>query len=373
MKGSLSLGRIAGIKIQVHWTFMLLILWIMFLELSRGRDAEAILWSTFFILVLFVCVVLHELGHALTARKYNIGTRQITLLPIGGVASLEEMPEQPKEEFLVAIAGPAVNVVIAVLLYLFIPLESFMNQDPERLEETMSMIGSENFLFLLFSANIMLVLFNLIPAFPMDGGRIFRALLSMRMNRVRATQIAASMGQAVAFFFFFIGLFYNPILILIAIFVYFGAQGENMMVQQLSLLHDYRVKNAMMTDITSLHPQDTLEEVVDIILTGTERDFIVTENGKVSGVLYQSDLIESFRNRSRDTRVEEVMDPEVHTVQIDDKLTDVYTKARSISKTFFPVLDGDKLSGAIDMENINEFMLLRAPQEQDPTKQASNF
>ncbi len=120
MKGSLSLGRVSGIKIQVHWTFLLLIPWIVFLETSRGGNMNSMLWSLLFILVLFACVVLHELGHALTARKYNIGTKQITLLPIGGVASLESMPEDPREELMVAAAGPLVNVVIAIVLYLLL-------------------------------------------------------------------------------------------------------------------------------------------------------------------------------------------------------------------------------------------------------------
>lgn len=359
MKGSLNLGRVAGIKIRIHWTFMLLILWIVFLELTKGSNTEAILWSIFFILVLFACVVLHELGHALTARRYNIGTRQITLLPIGGVASLEEMPEDPKEEFMVAIAGPAVNVVIAFLLYLVVPLPEFVTDDPAMMEQAMSTINGQNFLFYLLSANILLVLFNLIPAFPMDGGRILRALLSMKMNRVTATQMAARLGQGVAFFFFFIGLFYNPILILIAVFVYFGAQGESVMVQQLSLLGDHKVKDAMMTNITPVHPNDSLNKVVDIILTGTERDFVVVEEGKVKGVLYQSDLIQAFRNGNREIEVKEVMDKEFFPIQIDDDLTDVYRKVYSRSKSFFPVLAGEELAGAIDMNNINEFMVFR--------------
>lgn len=361
MKGSLDLGRVAGIKVRVHWTFMLLILWVVFLEMTRESDLNAILWSVFFILVLFVCVVLHELGHALTARRFNIGTRQITLLPIGGVASLEAMPEDPKEEFFVAIAGPAVNVVIALLLYLLIPMENYLSQDPEMLEQTMSSINPRNFLFYLFSANVMLVLFNLIPAFPMDGGRVFRALLSMKFDRITATQMAARLGQGMAFLFFLIGLLYNPILILIAIFVYFGAQGENIMVQQLALLKDHKVKDAMMTDITTVHPDDTLNDVVDIILTGTERDFVVVENGKVRGILYQSDLMQAYKRKNTSAKVSDIMDGEFYPVRINDKLTDVYRKVRSNNKSFFPVLEGDELVGAIDMNNINEFMTFRAP------------
>lgn len=362
MKGSLNLGKIVGIGVKIHWTFFLLILWIVFLEVSRGNNLQAIIWSVLFIMVLFACVVFHELGHALTARKFGIGTRQITLLPIGGVASLEDMPENPAEEFWVAIAGPVVNVIIAVLLYLFIPMEEFLNQDPEMLEETLSAINANNFLFYLFSANVMLVIFNLIPAFPMDGGRIFRALLSMNFDRVTATDLAAKLGQGVAFLFFLIGLLYNPILILIAIFIYFGAQGENIMVQQLALLKGYRVKDAMMTNITTVHPDGTLNDVIDIILTGTERDFVVVENGQVKGILYQSDLINAFKGGNTKAKVANIMDEEFYIVQLDEKLTDVYRKIRSNSKSFFPVVEDDgRLIGAIDMNNINEFMTFRAP------------
>ena len=362
MKSSLKLGVVSGIKVQVHWTFFLLIAWIVFAGLSSGGDLTSVSWNVAFILVLFACVVFHELGHALTARKFGIGTRQITLLPIGGVASLEAMPENPMEEFLVAVAGPAVNVAIAALLYLVVPLESFLNQDPESLEQTLSTINGGNFMFFLFSANVMLVLFNMLPAFPMDGGRVLRALLSMRMDRVRATNLASKLGQFLAFLFFFIGLLYNLILILIAIFIYFGAHTENVMVQQLTLLRDHRVRDAMMTDITRLSPGDSLEEVVDIILSGAERDFVVTENGEVKGVVYQSEMIPLYKNKQTDVRVADIMDEAFTVVGADEKLTDIYRKVQSKSndKSFFPVVENGDLVGAIDMSNISEFMIFRA-------------
>lgn len=361
MKGSLYLGNPAGIKVQIHWTFLLLIGWVVMLELLRGSSFGSILWSITFVLVLFACVVFHEFGHALTARRYGIKTRQITLLPIGGVASLEDLPEDPKEELLVAVAGPAVNVVIALILYLFVPVEQFINLTPEELQEALGTINASNFFFFLLSANIILVLFNIIPAFPMDGGRVLRALLSMKLDRVRATQIAALLGQGVAFMFFFIGLFYNPILILIAIFVFFGAQGENIMVQQLTLLRGHKVKDAMMTDISVLNPDDTLDDVIQIILSGTERDFIVAEEDEVQGVVYQSQLVQSIKDRDRQqTRVREIMDKETERVQAGDDLTEVYRKIRTNNKTFFPVYEAQKLVGAIDMSNINEFIVFRA-------------
>lgn len=361
MKSSLDLGKIAGIKIRVHWTFLFLIAWIVFLELSRGNDFTAILWSTGFILVLFFCVVLHELGHALTARRFNVGTRQITLLPIGGVASLERMPSEPREELLVALAGPAVNLVIAMALYFVVPFEKYAGQDPEALQQALSSINAGNFMFLLFSANLVLAVFNMIPAFPMDGGRVLRAILSMRMDRVRATQIASVLGQAVAFFLFFYGLLVNPILILIAIFVFFGAKGENMMIQQLSLLKDHKLREAMMTDITVFHPDDTLEDVIEKILSGTERDFVVADQNEVMGILLQGDLIQAMKNRNTDISVSEIMRKEFSILNADTLMTEIYRIVYTTDKQFFPVYENGRLAGAIDMNNINEFMIFRAP------------
>jgi len=360
LKSSLQLGTYAGIKVQIHWTFWLLIVWIVLRELFMGNSVESMLWSSAFIGLLFLCVVFHEFGHALTARRFGINTEKITLLPIGGVASLEDMPEDPKQEFLVAIAGPLVNVAIALLLYPLVPLENYINQSPEELQQTLSTIQASNMLFYLFSANVMLVLFNLLPAFPMDGGRVLRALLSMKMNRVMATKIASGVGQFLAMIFFFIGIFYNPILLLIAIFVFFGAQAESSMIQHIDLLEGYKVRDAMMTDITIVKPDDTLQDMVDIIISGAEKNFIVADNEKLEGVLYQDELIRSIQNHRRETPVREVMSENYGTVAIDEDLNSIFRTIRRHKRSFFPVLDGDKVAGSIDMENISEFITIQA-------------
>ncbi|MGK7371355.1 MAG: site-2 protease family protein [Candidatus Halalkalibacterium sp. M3_1C_030] len=360
MKSSLQLGTYAGIKVQIHWTFWLLIVWIVLRELFMGNSVESMLWSSAFIGLLFLCVVFHEYGHALTARRFGINTEKITLLPIGGVASLEDMPEDPKQEFLVAIAGPLVNVAIALLLYPLVPLENYVNQSPEELQQTLSTIQASNLLFYLFSANVMLVLFNLLPAFPMDGGRVLRALLSMKMNRVMATKIASGVGQFLAMIFFFIGIFYNPILLLIAIFVFFGAQAESSMIKNIDLLQGYKVKDAMMTDITMVSPDDTLQDMVDIIISGAEKNFVVAEDDRLRGVLFQDELIRSIQNYKRDTPVREVMSEDYGTVQAGEDLNSIFRKIRRHKRSFFPVLDGEKVVGSIDMENINEFITIQA-------------
>lgn len=361
MKKALLLGKIAGIKVQIHWSFLLLIVWVVFIGIMGSLSTAGILWNIFFVLVLFGCVVLHELGHAITAQRFNIQTEQITLLPIGGVASLEDFPEEPRAELLITLAGPVVNILIALLLYLVIPFDFFRELDQEQMQQFFSEISPRNFLFLLFYANIVLAAFNFIPAFPMDGGRILRALLAMRMDRARATQIAANLGQFVALLFFFFGLFYNPFLALIGVFVFFGAQGENIMIQQLTALHGYRVRDAMMTNITLLDPDDSLEDVVDVILAGAERDFIVTNgDGRTVGIVYNHDIIKAMKSMGGQAKVGEIMSTNFDSVTVHDDLADIFRKAQSRKKSFFPVTENGRLIGAIDLMNINEFMVLRS-------------
>lgn len=360
MSASLNLGRYAGIKVQIHWTFWLLFIFIGFMVFNNDGTVQDLLWNSLFIFALFFCVVLHEFGHALTARRYGVGTRSITLLPIGGVASLKEMPEDPKQEFVIAIAGPLVNVVIAFLLYLIVPVENFLVDDPELMQEQLSTINSTNFLFYLFSVNVALVVFNMIPAFPMDGGRIFRALLATRMSRVQATKAAASLGKFMALLFFLFGLFSNIILTVIAVFIYFGAHSENIMIQQISILKGNDIRDAMITDFTTLKPDDTLQHAVDRILASTEQDFIVAENGKPKGILFMKDIAEALREKSRETSVRDVMKTDFVSLEAGEELPGVYRELRQGDRNFFPVMDNGELVGVLDMNNINEFLTLRA-------------
>src|SRR6056297_83566 len=183
MKYAVDLGKPFGIRVSVHWTFLLIIAWVVFIDLQQGLNISQIAYSVLFVLSIFVCVVLHELSHSLTARRYGINTRSITLLPIGGVADLEKMPEDPRQELAVSLAGPLMNVAIALLLWVFLSVAGAVNMDPSNFRE----INHSNFLIILMFANIMLAVFNLVPAFPMDGGRVFRSLLALKMARDDAT------------------------------------------------------------------------------------------------------------------------------------------------------------------------------------------
>src|SRR5215207_7809297 len=280
MRWQWKLGTFAGIDVFVHATFLLLIGWIGYSYWLQYGTIAKVVEGILFILVLFLCVVLHEYGHALTARRYGIKTRDITLYPIGGVARLERMPDKPIEELWVALMGPAVNVVIAAGIYVYL----FLTNDLVPLSGLT--VASGSFLGRLLSVNIILVLFNLLPAFPMDGGRVLRAILAMRMDYVRATQIAANIGQGMAFLFGFIGLFSNPFLLFIAFFVWIGASQEASMVQMKNSVSGIPVTRAMLTDFKTLSPRDNLSQVVALILSGSQHDFpVVDANGTVAGIL----------------------------------------------------------------------------------------
>jgi Zn-dependent protease/CBS domain-containing protein len=307
-----------------------------------------------FVLAIFGCVILHEFGHALTARRFGIKTEDITLLPIGGVARLERMPDDPKEELLVAAAGPAVNVaiaaVLAVILFFTGRFSNLLPEDP--------FAGS--FLANLMFVNIALVIFNLLPAFPMDGGRVLRALLATRMDYLRATTIAANIGQAMAIAFGLFGLFRSPLLIFIAIFVYLGAEGESRLVQMKALLRGVLVRDAMMNRFRALAPSDTLRTAADELLAGAQQDFPIVDQQRVVGMLRRQQLVDAIAQHGDQTPIEQVMDRDVRTVRELDTLEQLSTEMNSSGSTTLPVIHEDRLIGLISTENIGELLMIQA-------------
>ena len=357
MKANLNLGSISGIKLKIHWTFFLLFAWIIFDELKRGGNTDSILFHIAFVLAVFLCVVLHEFGHALTAKRFGVKTEKITLLPIGGMASFDKIPESPKQELLIVIAGPLVNVVIAILLYFIVPVEALFNQSFTDAYDIFASFSFQNFLFFLFIVNVALAVFNMIPAFPMDGGRMLRALLALKMNRAKATQIAASLGQFIAVVFLLVGLLYNPFLVFIALFIFLGAYGENQMVQQMELLKDHTVEEAMLLNITTFKPNDSIDLVVNKIISGTETNFAVVKDGIIKGILHHRKIIE---NSNKNVLVEAVMDTSFKTVKHTDNLKRIYQLIYSGKQKYIPVVNEGKLMGAIDATNLNEYIALQS-------------
>ena len=361
MRWSLKIAQVAGIGIFIHWTFLILLAWIAWMRMRVGDDLWGVLHSIGFVLTLFGCVVLHELGHALTAKRYGIPTRDITLLPIGGVARLERMPEEPWQEFWVAVAGPAVNVVIAGLLLIAVLATGELNQLEQMQEaEAAGEIFRAPFLTTLMAANIILVLFNLLPAFPMDGGRVLRALLSMKMSRVRATGIAAAIGQGMAILFGIIGLFHNPFLLFIAIFVFLGAQAEAQAVEMRAVFEGAAVHDAMTTRFRSLSPGDTLRHAVDELLAGHQQDFPVLEDGRVIGLLHRNKLIEAFSSGRHAEVVRDVMSADCPVVQDRDRLDQAVQLMQTKRCTTLPVLHDGRLVGLLTSENVGEWTMVQA-------------
>src|SRR6267378_4001537 len=356
MRWSWKIATVAGIPVRIHVTFFLLLVWLFLAGANRGvaQAAEGVA----FILAVFGCIVLHEFGHALTGKRYGVVTRDITLLPIGGVARLDRIPRDPKQEVTIALAGPLVNVVIAgaLLLYMRLAPGVYDFGDPALFERS--------FTARLFMVNVFIVAFNLIPAFPMDGGRVLRALLAMRLDYVRATRIAASVGQAMALLFGFLGLFGNPILILIALFVFIGAGQESTLGQMRSVSEGVPVERAMIRDFRALHSDEPIARAVELLLDGHQQDFPVlagSDGALPIGILSRSDLLKAVAGGMTDVKVGDVTRKKCVAVQPGEMLEEVFRKMQANGCPAVPVAEpGKGIVGMVTLENVGEFAMVQA-------------
>ena len=345
MGWSLKLGKWFGIEVNLHVTFLLLIGFLAFTGFLATRNADAVAGNIGFLLALFLCVLLHEFGHALAARRYGIPTKDITLLPIGGVARLERMPTDPKQELVVALAGPAVNVAIAIAL---LPIVA---------------VSNVAFFERLFATNLFLVAFNLIPAFPMDGGRVLRAGLALKMDYAKATSAAAKLGQGFAVVFGISGLFTNPFLVLIAVFIWFGAASESMMVQTQSKLAGVPVERAMRTKFDMLSPLNSLGYVSNLAMAGSQQEFPVVEEGRPIGLVTRAGLYTALAQFGPLGRVSQAMSRNFATVEASDPLPLTAEKLQTGQVRSMLVLRGGQLAGLLTLDNVREFALIKAALE----------
>jgi len=355
MKWSYRLGEIAGIGVYVHATFFLLLAFFGIASYADSRSPATAAGSVLFIIALFACVVAHEYGHALTARRFGIKTRDITLLPIGGVARLEKMPEDPAQELWVSLAGPAVSLAIALGLFAYLTLSGALVPVTE-----LGLTGTNAFVERLMVVNLFLVLFNMLPAFPMDGGRILRAILASRMDYVRATGIAASIGQTMAIAFGFIGLFTNPFLLLIAFFVWIGAAQEASQVQTRSAMGGISVQKAMVTQFRTLDQSATLDDAIQMILSGSQQDFPVVYGDSIVGILTRQKLLSALAQMNRETPVSAVMHREFQQVDPSETLEGAFQKLQSCQCHTLPVVQGGQIVGLLTMENVGEFIMIQS-------------
>jgi Zn-dependent protease/CBS domain-containing protein len=353
MLWSLKIGTIAGTAVRVHVTFLLFLGWIFISSYAAG-GAEAAWSGIAFMLLLFGCVLAHEFGHIFTARAFGVATPDVTLLPIGGVARLERIPEAPHEEFLVAIAGPLVNVAITAVLVV-----AGAGLSPSHL----SAVDSTQVALVdrLAAVNLFLALFNMIPAFPMDGGRVLRALLASRLGFIRATEIAAAIGQGVAFVLGFLGLMWSPMLIFIAIFVYLAATSEAHMVALRAMGHGVPVGAAMMTDFARLTPEAHVDEAVQTLLRTSQSEFPVVDGaGRPVGLLGRGDLIRALKELGPDARVAQAMSATLATLGQRQCLEDAFLLLQEKASPAVAIVDGAGiLVGLITSETIGEMLMLQ--------------
>ena len=359
MKWSYRIATIAGTEVRIHATFLLLLIFFASQGMSGGRGLAGAWDAVALVLAMFTCVLLHEFGHVQAAKLYGIRTPDITLLPIGGVARLERMPRKPSEELVVAICGPLVNVVIAVVIALFLGVTG-------NFDMSFNITTEAQFLPTLMKWNVMMVVFNLIPAFPMDGGRVLRALLGMVVDYGRATRWAASVGQGIAMLVV-LGMLINgsfqPFLMLIAVFIFIAAGQEAAMVTQQEATKDLLVRDAMLTQFQALRPADLLRDAVSHLLAGSQHDFpVLDEQGDVMGILSRKRLVSALAEFGPGHPAQLVMEPCAQSVTSLQSLSQALDLLNTSPCPAVPVVDATsgRLIGLLTAENIGEMLMIRA-------------
>lgn len=364
MKWSWPIGRIAGIPLRVHATFPLLVAWIALMQWRDGGDVAATLAVVALILLVFTIVVLHELGHAMAARRYGVATRDITLLPIGGIARLERMPKEPKQELVIAVAGPAVNIVLAALFALGLLATGGFGSTAEytALLEADQPFELRLWLVRMVAINLWLVAFNILPAFPMDGGRVLRALLAMRYrDHTRATMAAARVGRMFAVLFGMAGVFVlnSPLLVLIAVFVWIAGSGEAAAVQASAALEGVTLRSVMITDLRTVGPDDPLSHAAQLVIDGFQQDFPVVADGRLAGMLSRADLVRGLHAHGREGTVRAVMRTEGPVFAVDIAPEAAFERLSAERGRAVPVVEDGKVVGLLTTENVMEYLMIR--------------
>jgi len=361
MLWSLTVARIAGTAVRIHVTLLLFLVWIWYAYYRQG-GTEAAWEGVIFVSLLLLCVLLHEFGHVFAARAFGVKTPDITLWPFGGIASLERIPEKPSQEFIVAIAGPLVNVVIAGALMVYLGSTSVDMQALTKIEDP-----ATSMIVKLAGANIFLVLFNLIPAFPMDGGRVLRALLATRYSFGRATELAAMVGQGFAVLFGILGIFGNPMLVVIAVFVFLAASAEAGHAQLRDVSRGALVSDAMITQFRALPTHATVDEAATALIQTTQKEFpIVDGAGKLRGVLTRDAMIRALKEKGPQCPVLEATESDIPTVSARATLESAIKVLQESRAPAIGATDSsDRLIGLLTAENLGEMMMVRAARPKD--------
>jgi len=355
MRGAYKLLSIRGINISVHWTFLLLIGWVLLVNASKGNNVEYLSWSVLFILAVFACVTLHELGHALMAARFGIKAKNIVLLPIGGIASIEKFPENPRQELAISIAGPVVNIIIASLLWLILlPNTSFLETPQD-----ISIMHGHDFLYNLRIVNIGLAVFNLIPAFPMDGGRILRALLGFKLNYIQATSIATNVGKFIAVIFIAAGiLLINPFLPVIGIFIIFSASAEEYYLRLKSLAKGIKLNEVLMYDYNALQANMTVKEAANILMSNHSKYFVLMDGARPAGTINRLEIVKAISEMNYNEPLKKLATKELEYLNGNQEVETVLEKLAHNDERIFPVMENDQFIGVVNLNHIIEYLLL---------------
>jgi Zn-dependent protease len=346
------MGKIVGIDFRIHVTFFLLLIFIYVSALSQYGPKSAFM-AVLFICAIFACVLIHEIGHSLIARRFGKEAKSITLLPIGGVATMEEMPEKPQQEIVMSIAGPLINLAIAGILFLFV------SQWQGIRVLTMYPDSLSAFISELISVNIILAVFNLIPAFPMDGGRVLRGILALKMDYIQATSLAVSIGQGMSLFFIFFGLLFNIWITLIGVFIYIGAGSEKHEVMLRAVLRKVPASAVMTTNFQTLQPDKSLSQVLEYVYHGCQDDFPVMGDSGIQGILTRKDILSAIHEKGINIMISDVMDRDFFSVKPDESLDKVYHHLLNKHKTAAAVLEGGRLMGMICLDSISRYFMIQ--------------
>jgi len=338
---------------RLHVTFLALLVFIGYTT-YRNLNLTVALWTVGFICAVFVCIALHELGHSLIAQQLGVEVRSITLLPIGGVASLKRIPENPWHEIAITLAGPMVNAAMAVIL---LPIVGF----PENILLINVPHDLHTFLVALLKANVTLFLFNFLPAFPMDGGRLLRAVLALVLSYQRATTTAVLIGQGIAIMFVMIGLTGHELLpgmmpiwfLIIGVFIFFGAEGEERFVRTRVALADCEVADLMNRNFVTLAPADSCEHALKLMYQTGQDDFPVVESDRLLGVVSRQALLKASGS------VSAIIETDVPPVSPHERLVRIHDEVFSEGWGSLPVMEDGKLVGWLTTDNINRFLAIR--------------
>jgi len=352
-------GVFAGIPVKIHWTFGFIIVFIAYISYRDNLSLAGAGWMSITFLMLFTCVVLHEFGHALAARKYGIGTLDILLTPIGGIARLKSTPQKPAHELIIAIAGPLVNLVIIILtgIYLFFSVDESVISG---LQENFTIDSFQGLMFYLLIINVMLFTFNLVPAFPMDGGRVLRSLLSFRLNKLRATTIATITGRIIAVIFVILSiLFSNISLGIIGIFIYLMARQEYVSVKNQYRLENSFVKDLMRSDFHFFYTDDPIQKVFAIFNSTSEKSFLVyNHNHQLEGVLHELFLRQiKFQNPAEPIGM--VVSQQFEYLHEDMKVQQVLDMMQKNGYSILPVTKDNQITGVVDRNDLLRFLSKR--------------